>query len=171
MDFMTLAKERYSVRDYKDTPIEEEKLQKILEAGRIAPTAKNNQAYRVYVLKSEAAVAKIRELSRCAFNAPIVLLFTYNKDEEWFNTKEEDYRSGQEDASIVATHMMLQAQDLESGSCWVNVFPPSEVIEAFDIQANERPVLLMPIGYPSDKSVPSERHTLYRDMDELVKVL
>ena len=49
MDFMTLAKERYSVRDYKDTPIEEEKLQKILEAGRIAPTAKNNQAYRVCV--------------------------------------------------------------------------------------------------------------------------
>ena len=165
MDFMTLAKERYSVRDYKDTPIEEEKLQKILEAGRIAPTAKNNQAYRVYVLKSEAAVAKIRELSRCAFNAPIV------KDEEWFNTKEEDYRSGQEDASIVATHMMLQAQELEIGSCWVNVFPPSEVIEAFDIPANERPVLLMPIGYPSDKSVPSERHTLYRDMEELVKVL
>ena len=160
MDFMTLAKERYSVRDYKDTPIEEEKLQKILEAGRIAPTAKNNQAYRVYVLKSEAAVAKIRALSRCAF-----------KDEEWVNTKEEDYRSGQEDASIVATHMMLQAQELEIGSCWVNVFPPSEVIEAFDIPANERPVLLMPIGYPSDKSVPSERHTLYRDMEELVKVL
>ena len=81
MDFMTLAKERYSVRDYKDTPIEEEKLQKILEAGRIAPTAKNNQAYRVYVLKSEVAIAKIRELSRCAFNAPVVVLFTYNIDE------------------------------------------------------------------------------------------
>ena len=78
MDFMTLAKERYSVRDYKETPIEEKKLQKILEAGWIAPTAKNNQAYRVYVLKSEAAIAKIRELTRCAFNAPIVLLFTHD---------------------------------------------------------------------------------------------
>ena len=82
MNFETLIRERYSVRDYKDTPIEDEKLAKILEAGRIAPTAGNRQPQRIYVLKSPEALAKIREHTPCAFNAPVVLIVAYNKDEQ-----------------------------------------------------------------------------------------
>ncbi|MCD7866981.1 MAG: nitroreductase family protein [Clostridiales bacterium] len=171
MDFLTLAKARYSVRDYEDRAIEEEKLQKILEAGLLAPTAKNSQAHRVYVLKSPEALEKIRTLTRCAFNAPVVLLFTYNKEEEYRNKIEPDYTSGQQDASIVAAHMMLEAAELGLGSCWVNVFPPSDTMKAFDLPENERPVLLMPMGYASPDSVPSERHTQSREAKELIRFL
>ena len=69
MDFLELAKAKYSVRDFKDRQIEEEKLEKILEAAYIAPTAKNQQSPRIYVIQSEAGLKKIRELSRCAYNA------------------------------------------------------------------------------------------------------
>ena len=131
MDFEALARARFSVRDYKGTPIEEEKLQKILEAGRIAPTAKNSQAHRVYVLQSEEALEKIRAITRCAFNAPVVLLVAYDENEEWVNPLEGGHRSGQQDASIVATHMMLQAWELGIGSCWVNFFPGTRSNFAF----------------------------------------
>jgi len=69
MTFMELAKARYSVRKFSDKPIEKEKLDAILEAGRIAPTGHNYQPYRVYVLQSPEALEKIRGLTRCAFNA------------------------------------------------------------------------------------------------------
>ena len=85
MTFMELAKERYSVRKFSDKPIEKEKLDAILEAGRIAPTGHNYQPYRVYVLQSPEALEKIRGLTRCAFNAPVVLMVTVRKDEEWVN--------------------------------------------------------------------------------------
>lgn len=112
MNFMELAKARYSVRKYSDKPIEKEKLDLILEAGRIAPTGHNNQPYRVYVLKSPEALEKVRGLTRCAFNAPVVLMVTVRKDEEWVNPFEHGIRAGEQDASIVATHMMLEAWEL-----------------------------------------------------------
>lgn len=171
MDFMTLARERFSVRDYEDRPIEKEKLEKILEAGHIAPTAVNAQPQRIYVLQSPEALEKIRSLTRCAFNAPVVLLFTYNEDEQWRNKKEEGYTSGQQDVGIVATHVMLEAWELGIGSCWVNVFPPSLTAQTFGIPGNERPVLLMPLGYAAKDAQPSERHTAYRPMEEIVKYL
>ena len=79
MDFLELSTTRYSVRDYDDRPIEDEVLNKILQAGRLAPTAKNNQPQRVYVLKSEDAIKKIRENTACSFNAPVVLLVCASK--------------------------------------------------------------------------------------------
>ena len=171
MDFEALARARFSVRDYKDTPIEEEKLQKILEAGRIAPTAKNSQAHRVYVLQSEEALEKIRAITRCAFNAPVVLLVAYDENEEWVNPLEGGHRSGQQDASIVATHMMLQAWELGIGSCWVNFFPNSRVEESFGLPKNIKSVLLLPIGYPAEGAEPSPRHSQSRPVEELVKFL
>jgi nitroreductase len=171
MDFMELATARYSVRDYDPRPIEEEKLAKILEAGRIAPTAKNNQCHRVYVLKSEEALAKIRALTRCAFNAPVVMLFAYNKDEEWHNPLEAGITAGSQDCAIVATHMMLQAQELGVGSCWVCFFPNTAAKEALGLPDNEQPVLLMPMGYPAAGAEPSPRHFEKKPLESLVREL
>lgn len=81
MDFFTLAKNRYSVRKFSERSVEPEKLEKVLEAARVAPTAHNYQPFRIYVLKSKDAIAKIRELTPCAFNAPIVLMVTICRDE------------------------------------------------------------------------------------------
>ncbi|MGI6117256.1 MAG: nitroreductase family protein [Bilifractor sp.] len=170
-DFLTLAEERFSVRKYQDKAIEPEKMKKILEAARIAPTAANHQPFRIYILKSEKALSTIREITPCAFNAPIVLLMTYNVDEQWKNAKEPGIASGQQDVSIVATHMMLEAWDLGIASCWVNAFPNSKAAEAFHIPENEKVVLLMPLGYADPGAVPAPMHTQYRAMEEVVKEL
>ena len=171
MEFLELAKTRYSVRKFSDKPIEQEKLDKILEAARVAPTAHNYQAYRVYVLKSPEALEKIRALSRCAFNAPVVLMVTYRKDEEWVNPFEHSIRSGEQDASIVGTHMMMEAWALGIGSCWVNFLPVSKTADTFELKDNEVPLFLLPIGYPAEGAHPAHLHDERRSNEELVKVL
>ena len=151
MEFLELAKKRFSVRDYEDKQIEKEVLDKIIEAGYIAPTAKNNQCARVYVIQSEEGLAKIRSLSRCA--------------------KEEGVSSGQQDASIVACHMMLEAADLGVGSVWVDVFPNTLTAKEFNLPESVKPVCLMPMGYAKEGVVPSPMHTDLRPINEMVKYL
>ncbi|MDO4853720.1 MAG: nitroreductase family protein, partial [Clostridia bacterium] len=85
MEFDQILSERYSVRAFSSKAIEPDKLNRILEAGRLAPTAKNNQPQRIYVLKSEAALQKIRAITRCAFNAPVVLLVAVDTEAMWKN--------------------------------------------------------------------------------------
>ena len=168
MTLMELMSARYSARDFLPDPVEEEKLARILEAGRIAPTAKNQQPWHGYVLQSEEALAKIRDLTRCAFNAPVVLMITVNHAEEWANAFEPDVRLGEVDCAIAATHMMLMATELGLGTCWVGYYPPTKVKEAFGLPEEEFPVLLMPLGYPSpEKGGPSPRHTQRKSIDEL----
>lgn len=155
MTFMDLAKARYSVRKFSDKPIEKEKMDAILEAGRIAPTGHNYQPYRVYVLQSPEALEKIRGLTRCAFNAPVVLMVTVRKDEEWVNPFEHSIRAGEQGI----------------GSCWVNYFPVTQTADAFGLELNEVPLLLMPMGYAAEGVHAAHLHTERRSNEELVKVL
>lgn len=171
MKFMELAKERYSVRKYSDRPVEQEKLEQVLEAARLAPTAKNQQPQRIYVLQSEAALEKLGKLTHCAYGAKTVLLFTYNQDEEWKNPLEEGVHSGVEDVSIVATHIMLQAIELGLYTTWCNYFANRELEKAFHIPENERSVLIMPIGYKAEEAKSAPGHEESKAMDELVKYL
>lgn len=171
MDFLSLAKSRYSVRNYKDTQIEKEKLGKILEAGHIAPTAKNQQSPRIYVIQSKEGIEKIRALTKCAYNAPTVMIIAYEESEQYFNEMEEEISSGQQDASIVATHMMLEAASLGIGSVWVDVFPNTKTAKEFNLPPTVKPVCLMPMGYAADDAKPSPRHEMYRPLEEMVKVI
>ncbi|MBP1554105.1 MAG: nitroreductase family protein, partial [Oscillospiraceae bacterium] len=96
MDFLKLIEQRYSVRSYSDRPVEQEKLDKILEAGRLAPTAVNEQPQRIFVLRSPGALSKVREICRYAFNAPVVLLVCYDKNISWKADKYgDDFDAGQ----------------------------------------------------------------------------
>ncbi len=171
MDFIELAKKRYSVRSFSSRPIEDEKLNAVLEAGNIAPTAKNQQPQRIYVIKSPENLEKIRSLTRCHYGAPAVLLLAYDKNEEWQNPLEEGVHSGVEDVSIVATHIMLRAAELELGTVWVNMFSPTETEKALGIPEKEVPVLLMPIGYPADNAVPAPGHTNCKPLSDTVKMI
>ena len=171
MEFKNLITERCSVRAYADRPIEEEKLRAILEAGRIAPTAANKQPQRVYVIRSARGLETIRSITRCAFNAPVVLLFTYDESEQWQNPLETGITSGQQDVSIVATHMMLAAWDEGIGSCWVNFFPNTAVHDAFALPESEKVVLLMPLGYADENAKPAPMHFSKKEMDALVREL
>ncbi len=171
MEFETLIRERYSVRKYADTPIEKEKLDRILEAGRLAPTGHNSQPQRIYVLQSEEAIARIRSLTRCAFNAPVVLMFTYSRNEEWKNDLEPGQASGMEDATIAATQMMLEAWNLGIGSCMVNWLPYTRVKEEFQLPSDEELVMIMPIGYPAENAHPARIHFESKPIGELVRYL
>ena len=171
MEFSKVIKERYSVRKYKPDMIWDDELNKILEAGMLAPTGCNYQPQRIYVLKSEEANAKIRSLTRCAFDAPVVLLIALDENADWKNPYEAGFRAGIQDVSIVADHMMLTAWDIGIGSCWVNAFRPSDVKEAFGLPENETPVLLLPLGYPAENSKPAKLHSESKDMSEIIKIL
>lgn len=171
MEFFDLIKERYSVREYKDTPVEEEKLKCILEAGNSAPTGKNIQPQRIYVIKSKEGLEKIDSLTSCRFGAPVVLLFTYNEEEEWHNPLQDGIHAGVEDVSIVATHIMLAAHNIGLGTCWINYFPNKALEAAFSLPENEKSVLLLDLGYPSDDSVPSPIHSEKKSLSETVKYL
>ena len=171
MELIKAMEDRYSVRDFADKPIEEEKLRQILEAGRIAPTAANKQPDKIYAIRSPEGLDKIRALTRCAFNAPVVLMFVYDEGAVWKSPLEPGFNAGHQDVSIVATHIMLRAWDLGIGSCWVNFFPQSETGRAFGLPENEKPVLLLPIGYPGEKAKPSPMHSQRKPLEELVKDL
>lgn len=171
MDFTELAQARYSVRKFSDKAVEPEVLNRILEAGLLAPTAKNNQPQRIYVLQSKEAVDKLDSLTHCRYGASTVLLFTYNTDEDWKNPLEEGVHSGVEDVSITATYIMLRAIELGIYTTWCNYFANSKLEQAFDLPANEKAVLIMPIGYPEEGVVPAPAHTESKDIREVVRYL
>lgn len=167
MDFYELTKARYSVRKYADKPVEEEKLQKVLAAGAAAPTAKNQQPQRIYVLESKEAIEKIRGITRCAFDAPVVLMVCGNKDAAWTNPF-NNRNSAEMDCSIVTTQMMLQAQELGLGTCWVCWFDTELTKETFGIPENEEIFALLPLGYPAESSKPAAMHDSRKNLTETV---
>jgi nitroreductase len=166
-DFQALAAERYSVRSYQDQPVEQEKLDLILEAGRIAPTACNNQPQRIKAITAPADLAKVDACTPCRFGAPAVLLICYDKNACWVRSCDQQ-DSGQVDASIVTTHMMLQAQALGLGTCWVMYFDPAKTAEAFDLPAHIVPVALLPLGYPDEDAAPAKQHGSRVPLDKLL---
>lgn len=167
MNFLELTKERYSVRKYADKPVEQDKLEKILAAGATAPTAKNLQPQRIYVLESPEALEKIRGITRCAFNAPVVLMVCGDKEEAWVNPF-NDRSSAEMDCSIVTTQMMLQAQELGLGTCWVCWFDVEQTKQAFQIPENQELFALLPLGYPAEESKPAAMHDSRKSLDETV---
>jgi len=171
MSFMELARARYSVRSFKDTPIEEEKLSLILEAGRIAPTACNNQPQKIYVAKSEDARKTLAGVCRCTFDAPVILVVCYDRTRNWKNKLMPGYESGETDAAIVCTHMMLEAAELGIGSCWVGYFNADRVSEVLGLPENVTVSALLPMGYPADDAKPLPLHDQYRKPDDIVSVI
>ena len=169
MDFFELAKSRWSVRSFKDTPIEEEKLQQILEAGRVAPTAKNFQPQRIYVAKSEESRKKLASVCRCTWDAPVILVVCYDLDRVCYSKLMPGYNSGEKDASIVCTHMMLQAWELGIGSCWVGLFNADQVADVLGLPSHIRVMGLLPMGYPAEDAKPLDLHFQYRDMTDMVE--
>jgi len=171
MTFLELAKARYSVRSFKAQPIEDDKLNRILEAGSVAPTACNNQPQKIYVAKSEDARKKLASVCRCTFDAPVILVVCYDRTRDWKNKVMPGYTSGETDAAIVCTHMMLEAAELGIGSCWVGYFNANQVSEVLGLPENVTVSALLPIGYPADDAKPFSLHTQYRDSADTITVI
>lgn len=170
MDFLQLATQRYSVRSFSDRPIEPEKMERILEAGQVAPTAVNFQPQKIYILKSREAMDKIHTLTRFSYNAPVVLLCCADLSKAWKSPVESGYNTGEMDVSIVCTHMMLEAWEQGIGSVWVRGLDARQVAKIFDLPEYIKPICLLPIGYPSKDSVPyTEWHSSYRPLSETIE--
>lgn len=172
MGFMDLCRERYSVRQFENRPVEKDKLMKILEAGHLAPTACNYQPQRIYVFRSEEARAKLAEHTRMTYGAPVCLLVCYDKTESWKNTKKtfgEDYDGGEMDACIVGTQMMNMATELGLGTLWARGFNAQTIHDAFGLPENIVVSFLLDIGYPASGS--ANRHTPRKKLSATVTEL
>ena len=170
MNFIELVKNRYSCKNFSDKKVKKEKFDIILEAGRLAPTAKNNQIQRIYVAKSNDALIKIDELTSCRYKAPLVLLVAFDESEA-FVYPGGKYNTGVEDATIVASHMVLAASSLGVDSCWVNLFDPDKAREKFSLPKNEKIVAMIDLGYANDGVKPLENHYKRNNIDETVKFI
>lgn len=167
MDFLQLACERYSVRKFKPDPVSQDIIDKILRAGHVAPTACNKQPQHIYVVRSEEGLAALRKCTECHFNAPLAMIVCYDKTECWVRSF-DGKNSGDVDASIVTTHMMLEAADLGLGSTWVMYFNPEAVRVEFALPDHLEPVAILPMGFPAEDAKPAAMHTKFRDEQELV---
>lgn len=160
MDFLDLAKKRYSVRAYKAQKVEEEKVNLILEAAHVAPTGGNRQPQHLLVIQSEEGLKKLKKAAKI-FDAPLAILVCADREKAW--KRPYDGKTLEEiDASIVTDHMMLEATDLGLGSVWICYFEPDILRSEFQIPDNFMPVNLLAIGYADDAQKSPERHDLDR---------
>jgi nitroreductase len=166
-DFLKLAAERYSVRRFIDKDIDQNTIDKILKAGYLAPTACNRQPQRIIVINGSEGRERLRKCTECHFNAPAAMLVCYSREESWKRCY-DGKTSGEIDASIVATHMMLEAASLGVGTTWIMHFIPEAVRCEFSIPDDIEPVALLIMGYPALDAKPSPLHSEFRQLDELV---
>ena len=170
MEFSQVVRERYSCKVYDGRQISAEQLAAVLEAGRLAPTAKNLQPQHVYVVQSAEGLARIDELTPCRYGAPTVLVVAFDKTNV-FTFPGGEHTSGVEDASIVATHMMLAAADAGVQSCWLNFFDPAKAAELFDLPEDEEVVMLLDLGFAAEGSGPLANHGSRKELDQTVSYL
>ena len=170
MEFKEVVKSRYSCKKYSDRQVEAEKLNVILEAGRLAPTAKNLQEQHVYVLQSAEALAKIDAVTPCRYGAPTVLVVAFDKNNV-FTYPGGKRDSGVEDASIVATHMILAAADEGVDSCWINFLDPDKLAEALGLPENEEVLMVMDLGYAAEGAGPLANHSSRKPLSDSVRFL
>ena len=167
MDFLKLASDRYSCKEYSDKIVEQAVMERILEGGRLAPTAKNLQEQHIYVAKSAEALAKIDAATRCRYGAPTVLVVAFDKTNVYTYPGSER-QSGIEDASIVATHLMLAATAEGVDSCWVNCFNPEALHESLGLPENEEILCLLDLGYATPTGGPLPNHFSRKPLSETV---
>lgn len=171
MKFTDVIEKRYSCKKYSSVrKVSQSALDAILKAGRLAPTAKNLQEQHIYVVQSEEGLAKIDNATPCRYGAPTVLVVAFNKDNV-FTYPGGMRDSGVEDATIVATHMILAATDAGVDSCWINNFNPEKLKAALGLPEDEEILMLMDLGYAAGGAGPLPNHSLRKPLSETVSYL
>ena len=170
MEFKEVVKNRYSCKKFNGRQVESDKLKAILEAGRLAPTAKNLQEQRIYVIQSDEVLARIDTATPCRYGAPTVLVVAYDKNNV-FTYPGGKCNSGAEDATIVATHMILAAANEGVDSCWLNFFDPEKLAETLGLPENEEILMLMDLGYAAEGIGPLPKHTDRKSLEQTVSFI
>lgn len=166
MEFEKVIRERRATRRFSKRQVEQDKLDMILEAGRVAPTAKNIQPIKIYVIRSNEEIEKLDKATKCRYGASTVILVCGDKEKAY--TKEK-YSTYEMDATIVATHMMLEATNVGIDNIWIEMFDENILRNEFNIPDNLIPVCLIPIGYKSKICPPSVFHKIRKGIDKIVE--
>ena len=170
MEFCDVVKNRYSCKKFDGRQVDAAQLKAILEAGRLAPTAKNLQEQKIYVVQSAQGLAKIDAVTPCRYGAPTVLIVAFDKNNVFvYPGGKRD--SGVEDAAIVATHMMLAAKAAGVESCWLNFFDPEAVAKEFALPENEEVLMLLDLGYAAEGTGPLAPHSQRKELSQTVRYL
>ena len=160
MDFFDLIEQRYSVRGYRTDPVEDEVLQKLLEAARLAPTAANRQPFQLIVIRTASREAELRRVydREWFVQAPVVVCACALPSAAW--VRRDDMNYSDVDVTIVMDHLILAATELGLGTCWIGAFDPAAAREVLGLPDGVEPIAFTPLGYPSDKPRPKKRKAL-----------
>jgi nitroreductase len=165
MQFIELARKRYSARSYKPGPVEDDKLQSVLQAARLAPTAANRQPFRLIVVPTRNREAELLRIYKRPWfvQAPVVICVCAVPNEAWVRSDGKNYSDV--DAAIVMDHLVLAAADLGLGTCWIGAFDPIAAREVLGIPEQASPIAFTPLGYPADQPPAKKR----KNLDDIVK--
>jgi nitroreductase len=165
MDFLELARKRYSVRSYRADPVEEEKLERILEAARLAPTAVNIQPFQLLVIPTADREAELLQIynKKWFVQPPIVICACGIPGKNWVRKDGKNYNDV--DVAIVMDHLILAATDEGLGTCWIGAFNPGAAKEILNLPAGVEPIAFTPLGYSADRPPVKKR----KPLSELVK--
>lgn len=168
MNFLKLAKQRFSVRKYKTDQISEKDLFYVLEAGRIAPSAVNYQPWHFLVIRDKETRIKVNQLYHREWfqQAPVVIILIGDHQQGWKRKDGKDHTDI--DISIAADHMTLAAVELGLGTCWVCNFDKIKTIEMFDLPDHLEPIAFLPLGYPDEKTDENRHDKKRKSLSEIV---
>jgi nitroreductase len=160
MDFFNLVQQRYSVRAYKPDMVEDGKLQQVLEAARLAPTAANRQPFQLVVIQTAGRQVELKRLyGREWFSqAPLVIGICALPAPAWVRRDGKNYADV--DSTIAMDYLILAAADLGLGTCWVAAFDPTAAHEILQLPNGVEPIAFTPLGYPADQPKPKIRKPL-----------
>ena len=157
MEFSDLVQARYSVRAYEPTPVEEEKLQQVLDAAILAPTAANRQPFRLIVISTQGREEELQRIypAKWFTQAPLIICACAVSDEAWARMDGKSYVDV--DVSIAMDHLILAAHALDLGTCWIAAFDPAVAREVLGLPDGVEPIVFTPLGYPADQPRPKRR--------------
>jgi len=151
MKFIELAEKRCCIRGFKPDPISEELLNEVLQAGNLAPTAKNLQPFHFIVVRNPARLDELAAAYPAPFfrEAPVVIVICTEASEGWTRDRYDGKNYCEVDAAIATDHMTLAAADLGLGTCWIGAFDPNKVSSAMRLPEGIEPIAMLPLGYPN----------------------
>ncbi len=160
MEFSELIKKRYSVRAYKPDPVEDEVLNQVLEAARLAPTADNRQPFQLLVIHTAGREAELRRIyDRDWFvQAPLVICACGIPSQGWVRRDGKNYT--EVDVAIAMDYLILAATEAGLGTCWIGAFDPVATREVLGLPDDVEPIAFTPLGYPADQPEPKKRKAL-----------
>lgn len=165
MEFSDLITKRYSVRAYRSDPVEDDKLKRVLEAARLAPTACNLQPFQLIVIHTQGREHELRRIYKAEWftQAPIVICACAMPSQAW--TRRDGKCYDEVDTTVAMDHLILAAANEGLGTCWIGAFDLSAAREVLGIPENIEPIAFTPLGYPAD----APREKTRKCLEELVR--